>query len=119
MSAGVAERPLDGSDLSITGGTGSSGSSFGRLLAQTIAAELQTVGVVNDAVEDGVGEGRLADQIVPAIDRDLAGDQRGAAAVAIFDDFPMSCRCSGPSGSSPQSSRIKSLTPPRARISRG
>ena len=43
--------------------------------------------VVNDPVEDGVSERRLADQIVPAIDRDLAGDQGGAAAVAVFDDF--------------------------------
>jgi hypothetical protein len=37
--------------------------------------------------EDGVGERRLADQIVPFIDRDLAGDQCSAAAVAVFDDF--------------------------------
>ena len=28
--------------------------------------------VVDDAVEDGVGEGRFADQVVPAVDRDLA-----------------------------------------------
>src|ERR1044071_8217016 len=88
MSAGVAERPLDGRDFSITGCMGSSGDGFwGPLPAQTIATELQSVGVVNDAVEDGVSQRRLADQIVPAVDRDLAGDQRGAAAVAIFDDF--------------------------------
>jgi hypothetical protein len=42
---------------------------------------------VDDPVEDGVGEGGLADQVVPAVDRDLAGDQGGAAAVAFFDDF--------------------------------
>jgi hypothetical protein len=42
---------------------------------------------VDDPVEDGLGKGRLADQVVPAVDRDLAGDQRGAAAVALFDDF--------------------------------
>ena len=29
----------------------------------------------------------LADQVVPAVDRDLAGDQRGAAAVAVLDDL--------------------------------
>ena len=88
MSAGVAERPLVGCDLSITRCMGSSGCGFGApLLAQTVALELQAVGVVNDAVENGVGEGRLADQVMPAIDRDLAGDQRGAAAVAVFDDL--------------------------------
>src|SRR5260370_25461133 len=88
MSAGVAERPLVGCDLSITRCMGSSGCGFGApLLAQTVALELQAVGVVNDAVENGVGEGRLADQVMPALDRDLAGDPRGAAAVALFDDF--------------------------------
>ena len=76
MSAGVAESPLDGRDFSITGCMGSSSDGFGGLLpAQTIATELQSVGVVNDAVEDGVSQRRLADQVVPAVDRDLAGDQ--------------------------------------------
>src|SRR5712691_44413 len=76
MSAGVAERPLGGCDLSITRCAGSSGVGFGRLLlAQAVALELQAMGVVDDPVEDGVGEGRLADQVVPAVDRDLAGDQ--------------------------------------------
>jgi hypothetical protein len=59
MSAGVAERPLDGCDLSIGDWTGSSGSDFRHvLLAQAVAAELQAMRVVNHAVEDGVGEGR-------------------------------------------------------------
>jgi len=74
MSAGVAERPLVGCDLSITRCIGSSGAGLGRpLLAQTVALELQAMGVVDDRVEDGVGEGRLADQVVPAVDRDLRG----------------------------------------------
>jgi hypothetical protein len=67
---------------------GSSSGDFRRLLlAQAVAAELQAMRVVDDAVEDGVGEGRFADQVVPAVDRDLAGDQRGTAAVAVFDDL--------------------------------
>jgi DNA repair ATPase RecN len=41
---------------------GSSGGDFRRLLlAQTVAAKLETVGIVNDAVDDGVGECRLAE----------------------------------------------------------
>ena len=28
-----------------------------------------------------------SDQVVPAVDRDLAGDQGGAAAIAVLDDF--------------------------------
>src|SRR6266853_1589092 len=88
MSAGVAERPLDGCDLSIGGWTGSSvGGFWPVLLAQAVAAELQAMGVVNDAIEDGVGEGGLADQVMPAVNRDLAGDQRGAAAIAVLDNF--------------------------------
>ena len=68
MSAGVAERPLDGCDLSIGGWTGSSvGGFWPVLLAQAVAAELQAVGVVNNAIEDGVGEPTLADAILDRI----------------------------------------------------
>src|SRR4051795_848159 len=88
MSAGVAERPLDGCDLSISGCTQSSSDELRRLLlAQAVAAELQAMGIVNDAVEDRVGQSGISDQGMPAVHRDLAGDQGGAAAVAVFDDF--------------------------------
>jgi GAF domain-containing protein len=51
MSAGVADRPLVWRDLSIIGRVGSSGGYLGRiLLAQTVAAELEAMGVVNDPV---------------------------------------------------------------------
>jgi hypothetical protein len=33
------------------------------------------------------GKGRLAEEVMPAIDRDLAGDQGAAAAVAVFDNL--------------------------------
>src|SRR4051795_13638999 len=88
MSAGVAERPLDGCDLSISDCTRSSGDALRRLLlAQTVAAELQAMGIVNDAIQDGVGQGGIPDQGMPAVHWGLAGDQGGAAAVAVFDDF--------------------------------
>ena len=45
------------------------------------------MGVVDDAVEDGVGDGRLADDVVPSVDGYLAGDERCAVAVAFFDDL--------------------------------
>jgi len=45
------------------------------------------VGVVDDAVEDGVGERRVADHAMPAVDRKLTGDQGGAAPVAVLDDL--------------------------------
>jgi hypothetical protein len=57
MLAGVVERPLDGFDLSIMGCMRSSGDGFGgALFAQAVAAELQAMGVVDDAVENGVSE---------------------------------------------------------------
>ena len=88
MSAGVAGCPLVGRDLSITDWVGSSGVDFQRLLlGQTVAPEVEAMGIVNDPVEDGVGESGLADQVMPAVDRDLAGDQGGAAAVTIFHDL--------------------------------
>src|SRR5262245_61781643 len=59
----------------------------GELSAQRLALELETMGIVDDAIEDGVGDGRLADDVVPAIDGDLAGDEGGAAAIALLDDL--------------------------------
>ena len=52
-----------------------------------LAVELDAVGVVNDAIEDGVGVGGLADEVVPCVDRRLAGADGGAAAVALLNDF--------------------------------
>ena len=56
-------------------------------IAESFATELNSVGVVNDAVEDGVGEGRIADDIVPLWDGNLTGDQEGMYVVAILNDF--------------------------------
>ena len=43
--------------------------------------------VVHEPIEDGVGIGRIADYLVPFVDRDLAGQDGRAAAVAFFEDF--------------------------------
>ena len=40
-----------------------------------------------NAVEDGIGEGRVADGLVPVLDGQLACDDCGGAAVAVFEDF--------------------------------
>jgi hypothetical protein len=65
MSAGVAERPLDGFDLSIMDCVQSSGDGFdGALFAQAVAAELQAMGVVDDAIENGVSERWFADAFI-------------------------------------------------------
>jgi hypothetical protein len=56
-------------------------------LAHGGAVEIEPISVVNDAIENGVAERRLADDLMPGGDRKLAGDQRGATTVAILDDF--------------------------------
>src|SRR2546427_3074910 len=45
------------------------------------------MGVVEQAVADRVGEGRLAEVVVPLGGRELACDDRGASAVAILEEL--------------------------------
>jgi len=52
-----------------------------------MATEIDPVCVVNDAIENGIGVGGIADQLVPFVDRDLAGDDRRSAAITFFEDF--------------------------------
>jgi len=42
---------------------------------------------VHEAIEDGVSEGWLVDNVMPCLDWQLAGDQRRAGAVAVFNNF--------------------------------
>ena len=56
-------------------------------LAHAVSGHGEAVSVVDEAVEDGVGEGRIADHLVPLLDRDLAGDEGRAAAVAVLEDL--------------------------------
>jgi hypothetical protein len=39
-----------------------------------VASEIDPVRVVDDAIENGISAGGIADQLVPFVDRDLAGD---------------------------------------------
>ena len=42
---------------------------------------------MDEAVEDGVGECRVADDVVPLLDRELAGDYGRADSVPVLEDF--------------------------------
>ena len=42
---------------------------------------------MHQAVEDGIGEGGVADAVVPFFGRQLTGRECGACAVAVFQDF--------------------------------
>ena len=43
-------------------------------LAHAVSGHVEAVSVVDEAIEDGVGQGRVADHLVPLVDGDLAGD---------------------------------------------
>src|SRR5579863_721008 len=64
---------------------------FGLELAHAVACESDPVGAVDDAIEDGVGERRLADEVVPIVDWQLTGDDDRAGLIAgliaILDDL--------------------------------
>ena len=51
------------------------------------APSVQARWATANAVEDGIGEGGIADDLVPGVDGKLAGDQRGTGAVSVFDDL--------------------------------
>ena len=56
-------------------------------LAQALAREFDAVGVVNDAVEDGVGERRNANQVVPSVDWSLTCRNEQTVAITVIGDF--------------------------------
>src|SRR5580658_8998029 len=60
---------------------------FFRWFAQGLAVEGKAVRGVHEAVEDGIGDCRIDDHLVPVIDGELTGHNRRAAAMAIVDDF--------------------------------
>ena len=59
----------------------------GVLLSHAFSGELQTVSVVNEAIQDSVAEGWVADNFVPMFDGDLAGNDGRGATVAIIKDL--------------------------------
>ena len=54
---------------------------FGVLFSHSVTFQRDLASVVDEAAEDGVSDGGFGDDVVPALDRDLAGDEcRGSAA---------------------------------------
>jgi hypothetical protein len=60
---------------------------LGGDFSHAVSLEDEAVGVVDEAVEDGVGDGGVGDDLVPMLDRHLTGDDGRSALVAIIDDF--------------------------------
>ena len=57
------------------------------VLPRDVTGKIDPVRVVDDAIEDGIGVGGVADQLMPFVDGDLAGDERRSAAVAFFENL--------------------------------
>ena len=96
--AGVARSPLRRSEARFVHGLGDArvgaagprahvGVGLRTALAQALAGEFDAVGVVNDAVEDGVGERGHADQFMPSVDWNLARYDERSFVITVLDDF--------------------------------
>jgi hypothetical protein len=59
----------------------------GPELAHALAFEFDPVGTVDGAIEDGVAKSWLADDLLPALDRQLASEEDRMDIVAILDDL--------------------------------
>src|SRR5436190_23436455 len=60
---------------------------LGGGFAEALALEREPVGIVHEPIEDGVGDGGIADDLVPVLDRKLAGDDGRAAPVPVLHDL--------------------------------
>jgi hypothetical protein len=61
---------------------------LGRLfLSFGVASDLKLVGVVDEAVQDGVGDGGVADPVMPLGDGELTRNDRRGSAVSILHHF--------------------------------
>jgi len=56
-------------------------------LSDRFSFQFDFVTVVQQAVQDGIGDGGFADDGVPVFDWALAGDDGGIFAIAVLDDF--------------------------------
>jgi len=52
-----------------------------------VTGQFDPMGVVDEAIEDGVGIGRGADHFMPPGHRELAGNERRAMTIAVLEDF--------------------------------
>ena len=88
MSSGDVVHLSKRSDASISIIQSSGRHGQGRIdLAPRLAFESQPVGIVNQAIQDGVCDGRIGEAGVPLGDGHLGGHQGRGSAVAIIQDF--------------------------------
>lgn len=57
------------------------------LLSEALPLQFDAMGVMGEAIEHRHRDGRVADDPVPGVDGQLAGDDRRSRFVAVLDDF--------------------------------
>ena len=86
-----SDDPGQGAHVDVSKGscrrTGVKSRPLGGRFTHAVAVQPKPVGVVDEPVEDGVGDRGVADHFVPVIDRELAGHDGRAAIVPIVDDL--------------------------------
>src|SRR6476660_7231613 len=78
------------------------------LLPEALSFEFNAVGVVDEAIEDCVGHGGVADDFVPAVDGQLAGDNDRASFISVLDNLKQITALVGDQGASPLPARLES-----------
>jgi hypothetical protein len=56
-------------------------------LRHGVSLEVNLLRVVDQTVQDGVGQSEQTDRLMPMIDGELTADNRGPCAVAVMEDF--------------------------------
>jgi hypothetical protein len=62
-------------------------SQLGSFLSHGISFQIDFVSIVDNAIEDRIGDGGVLNEFMPVIYGKLAGDKSGAKAVAVIDEF--------------------------------
>jgi hypothetical protein len=76
-------------------------------------------GIVDEAVENGVGVGRIGDHRMPILDGKLAGDDGGAPAVTLFQNLQQVVSGLGVERLQPPVVQDQQIDPPQAAADAG
>ena len=60
---------------------------MGGDLSHAVSPDYEAVCIVDEPIENGVGNGGVGDHLVPVIDRHLAGDDGGATLMPVINDL--------------------------------
>ncbi|MHC2350349.1 hypothetical protein ACVMIL_011579 [Bradyrhizobium barranii subsp. barranii] len=63
------------------------GDGFGAAFSHAFSGELEAVGVVDEAIENGVGDRGVPNGSMPGVHGELTCDDGGCAAMAVLEDF--------------------------------